>query len=99
MKLAKFDGTPFAKSLKSLLGTLLAGHPDSQAILADVTAERLALRITIDQTQNVLTIGATQQDGERRLVATVDMAGDASEWHVIFPDWNAEPPPIDAVLH
>ena len=99
MKLAKLNGTPFAKALNELLSALIAAHPDNQQILDDVTSSRVALRVTIDQKVDVLAIAANREDGEQRIVATVDMAGDASEWHAIFPDWNAEPPPIDAVLH
>ena len=99
MKLVRLNATPFATALNELLGTLIAAHPDSQQILDDVTAGRLSLRIIVDQAQNRLTIGATQQDGEQRVVAGVDMSAGSSSWQVVYPDWNAEPPPIDAVLH
>ncbi|HUG47982.1 MAG TPA: hypothetical protein VMP67_06170 [Candidatus Limnocylindria bacterium] len=99
MKLATFDGTPFAESLRSLLGSLLAGHPDSQAILDSVTAGRLRLRIVIDQAANVVTIGATTEAGEQRLLATVDMAAGSAAWRVLYADQQAPPPELDAVLH
>jgi len=98
MKLATFDGTPFAMALESLLGTLIAGHPDKEQILADVTAGRVALRVTVDQALNLLTIGA-REDGEQRLVATVDMSAGSSSWQVVYPDWNAPAGPIDATVH
>ncbi len=87
-----FDGTPFVTALRSLLGTLLAGHPDSQALLDDVTAGRVTLRILIDQAGDVLTL-TTQQDGERRLVAIVHMAAASSSWPVVYLDGIAEPTP------
>jgi len=98
MKLVTFDGTPFAESLRSLLGSIVAQHPDNETILEGIAARRIAVRVIVDQTANVLTVGATLDTGEQRIVATVDMAAGASAWRVVYPDWTPAPE-IDATVH
>ncbi len=97
--LRTFNGTAFAEALRTLLEDVVAGHPDRSAILDGITAGKVAVRVTIDQHENVLTIGAIVDGWERRVIAGLDMSGGSSAWQLVCPDWDAPPAEMHATLH